>query len=246
MLNNQSQYFVNPWIVRLISGFVVYGILIVSSKFLVLFPAGPVSLYRADPYLMELILFSFTWLFLLIAAFLLILRKSFRIEWKNLYLYVGMMAFIGPIGEVFINSFCRFFFGSPLWTYLIFPVHNGDTSKYSFFLWSLYGIYLYFLHQKFPLDFQQKKYYLAPSFIMAFDAITLEFLMNISSLVFLSTFIFYYFPSDVLHLTTLAASPFYFVGGIVVIRTLKRFSRDPWFFGTMSFLIAATFIFLGS
>jgi hypothetical protein len=160
-----------------------------------------------------------------------------------------MMAMIGPIGELFINAIYRNSFGEgvPLWTYVIYPIHGGDTSLYSaLFIWPYYGFYLYFLHQKLNINIQKKRYYIEPASFMAFDAIFLEFLVNISSIFFLGTLIFYYYPNDIAHLTTIIAAPFYFLGGIVVTRTIKRFRVDPVFFGTMSLLIAFVFVFLAN
>ncbi len=195
----------------------------------------------------ELFWFSFGWLIITAGFFAILLRKKIQIEWRMLYMYVAMMTMIGPIGELFINAVYRNLFGEgvSLWTYVIYPIHGGDTSLYSaLFIWPYYGFYLYFLHQKLNINTEQKRYYIEPASFMAFDAIFLEFLVNISSAFFLGTLIFYYYPTDIAHLTTIIAAPFYFLGGIVVTRTIKRFMVDPVFFGTMSFLIAIVFVFL--
>ncbi|HEY8098155.1 MAG TPA: hypothetical protein VIE65_19005, partial [Methylobacter sp.] len=65
------------------------------------------------------------------AGFALI-DSSTKIKIKEVYMYSGTLALIGCISEVAVNSFCRAAFDSSLWTYLVTPVHQGDTSIFAF------------------------------------------------------------------------------------------------------------------
>lgn len=158
-------------------------------------------------------------------------------------MWSGALAMIGCISEVAINSFCRAVFDSSLWIYQVTPIHGGDTSVFAFFQWSLYGYHLYFLHKKIQ-SFNVKYEAAIFTFLLAVDALLLEMFVNVSSIFFLDTFIFYYIPGDMGHLTTMAVFPFYVLGGAILTGIFKRFLNDPMFFGTLSFSIAFIFVFL--
>ena len=132
----------------------------------------------------------------------------------------------------------------PLWVYQIFPIHNGDTSLYSFlFIWPVYGFHIYLFQKKFPIFTDKTKQYFAAACI-ALDAVLLEFLINLSSIIVFSRFIFFYLPGDMYHFTTLFVLPFYFLGGLVIVKTMRRFIKEPVFFGILSFLVSFVFVFL--
>ncbi len=162
---------------------------------------------------------------------------------REVYMYSGTLALIGCISEVAVNSFCRVVFDAPLWIYLVTPIHQGDTSIFAFFQWSLYGYHLYFVHKKIQ---SLKVKHKASIFVLvlSIEALLLEIFVNISSNFFLNTFIFYYMPEDMGHLTSVFVLPVYVLGGAILNETFKRFLRDPVFFGTLSFAIAFIFVFL--
>jgi hypothetical protein len=113
----------NIWHKRVLIGFGVYVLLFFISGKLV--PFVPSVLTDSKIGLGNLFWFSIVWLVLTVGFFALLLRKKFRVEWKVLYMYVGMMAMIGPVGELFINAVYRNFFGGgvSLWTYVVYPIH---------------------------------------------------------------------------------------------------------------------------
>jgi len=166
-----------------------------------------------------------------------------EIRIKEVYMYSGTLALIGCISEVAINSFCKAAFGAPLWIYRVTPIHQGDTSIFAFFQWSLYGYHLYFVHKKiYSLNIKHKDYLFI--LLLSIEALLLEIFVNVSSKFFLNTFIFYYIPGDMGHLTTVFVLPVYVLGGAILIEIFKRFLRDPVFFGNLSFSIAFIFVFL--
>jgi len=170
-------------------------------------------------------------------------NSSTQIKTKDVYMYARTLALIGCISEVAINSFCRAAFDSTLWTYRVTPVHHGDTSIFAFFQWSLYGYHLYYVQKKLQsFKFKHEEYIFA--LVLSIDALLLEAFVNISSLLFLNTFVFYYIPGDLGHLTTVFVFPFYLLGGAILIGIFNRFLKDPMFFGTLSFSIAFIFVFL--
>jgi len=169
--------------------------------------------------------------------------SSTKISAKEVYMYSGTLALIGCISEVAVNSFCRAAFDSSLWIYLVTPVHQGDTSIFAFFQWSLYGYHLYFVQKKIQsLKVKHEEYIFA--LVISVEALLLEIFVNISSHFFLNTFIFYYIPGDMGHMTTVFVFPVYILGGAILIETFKRFLKDPVFFGNLSYSIALIFVFL--
>lgn len=162
---------------------------------------------------------------------------------KEVYMFSGTLALIGCISEVAINNFYRAAFDSSLWTYQVAPVHNGDTSIFAFFQWSLYGYHLYFVRKKLQsFNIKYEEYIFA--LFLSVEALLLEIFVNISSNFFLNTFIFYYIPGDMGHFTTVFVFPFYLLGGAILIGIFNRFLKDPMFFGTLSFSVAFIFVFL--
>lgn len=170
-------------------------------------------------------------------------NKSMQINTKDAYMYSGTLAMIGVISEVAINSFCRAAFDSPLWLYQVTPIHQGDTSIFAFFQWSLFGYHLYYVRKKiqsYHFTYEAAIFAL----VVSVDALLLEIFLNVSSNVFLDTFIFYYLPGDIGHLTSIYVYPFYLLGGTILNETFKRYEKDPMFFGNLSFAIAFIFVFL--
>jgi len=193
--------------------------------------------------LTSLTIFFFYLVAVIYLAGLALTDNSTQIKNKEVYMYSGTLALIGCISEVAINSFCRTAFHSPLWIYQVTPIHHGDTSIFAFFQWSLYGYHLYFVQKKIQsLKVKHEAYIF--TFVISVEALLLEIFVNISSNFFLNTFIFYYIPEDMGHLTTVFVFPVYVLGGAILVETFKRFSQDPIFFGTLSFSIAFIFVFL--
>jgi hypothetical protein len=186
--------------------------------------------------------FSLIWA-IIIYFFNCLLAKKFVVPNPKIALvYISCITVVGVFGEVFIDSVYNFFIGEPLWVYHLLPIHNGYTSYYSLFIWGLYGFHLYLFHEnlKGRNIYSEKKMPL----IIAVEAITLELLFNISHLWFFGSYIFYYLPNDLWHLTSFVAVPFYFFAGFILIKSLKRFIKDPLFFIIMSYLFAGVLVFM--
>ena len=158
-----------------------------------------------------------------------------------LLLYSATVTVIGLFGEVFLSTLYHFIFGKPLWVYYFYPIHHGYTSLYSLFMWGLYGFHLYLLHGHLKNKNIQSDRNLA--LIISGEAVFLEVIYNFSFLMVFNHFIFYYTPSDLWHLSSLQAVPLYFLAGLVIVKTLRRFSKDPVFFIKMSYLFALVFVF---
>lgn len=191
----------------------------------------------------QLFLLSIFWIATIYIFHCVANQKLLRINIKTLVLYCSVMAMIGPLGEIAINTFCKEVFGSILWRYKVIPLHSASTSEYALVIWMMYGFHLYLLHE-FPGIIKKKLRARKAALIIAIDALVLEILLNITAIIFFGTFIFYYIPSDLWHLSTLWVLPFYYLGGLVITHSLRRFKQDKLFFSVMSLLIATTIIYL--
>jgi hypothetical protein len=192
---------------------------------------------------MNLLYFSLGWVAIIYFFNSAIAKRLKVIDFKIALLYISTVVLSGTFGEVFINSIYNFLFNVPLWEYKLFPIHNAYTSYYSMFIWSMYGFYLYLLHD----NLKSNNYPVRTlAVIVSIEAIILEFLFNLSHLFIFKDYIFYYLPSDIWHLTSLQAIPFYFLAGFVIIKSIKRFKADPWFFIPMNILLVFTLVFLAS
>lgn len=218
-----------------------------SGAYLLLFLAGNlITLPPTRPFtgsIMQgsVILFSACWVAAMVSIYVFLARRV-RTNPREVFLHMGVIAMLGPVCEVLINTFCRYVFGSSLWEYHFFPVHNGDTSVYSYCVWAMYGCHLYFMDRRFIHATAAYRMVLF-ALILSIDAIILEFILNLTSIYTLHTYIFYYLPGDVQHLTTIGVAPFYFCGGIlasaIIIRGLKR----PIATGLVGFMVGFLFVF---
>lgn len=158
----------------------------------------------------------------------LVARKVKPIDPKMALLYITTVSMIGVVGEIFVDSIYDFFAPNPLWVYNILPVHDGYTSKYAAILWGLFGFYLYLMHDTLDKWSVKKRRHLA--LIFAFEALVLEAIVVIASKLLLGKWMYYYYPGDLWHVSTIQNFPFYFLCGYLIVGTLRRFKQDPRFF----------------
>jgi hypothetical protein len=186
-------------------------------------------------------LFSFAW-FLFFYSLFSLLCKRFVVVGVGALLYVTTLILIGVFGEVFTNTLLQVFFGQTLWEYHFLPIHGGYTSLYSIFLWGAYGFYLYLAH-----TFMQQQQYVLPNTVLAgivaIEAIVFEIAVNGLFFLLFGSYIFYYFPGDLLHFSSFVAFPCYFLAGLVVLKTLRVFKTRPRFFIAMNLALVFVFIF---
>ncbi len=190
---------------------------------------------------MSLVLFSISWVGIIYSFNCFLQKKLLIPDVKMMSLYIATVTLIGAFGEVFLSTVYTFIVGHPLWVYHFLPIHHAYTSYYSFFMWGLYGFHLYLLHGHLKNNkiFSDKTLAL----IISCEAVFLEVVYNLSFLVLFNQYIFYYASPDLWHLSSLQAVPLYFLAGLVIVKTLRRFSQDPRFFTIMSYLFVIVFIF---
>jgi hypothetical protein len=181
---------------------------------------------------LSLTLFALLWLGIIYALNCAIAGEWKRIEPKQAMLYFFTVALIGVFGELFLDTIYNFFVGQPLWRYNILPIHAGYTSTFAVVVWGLYGIHLYLLHGSLIKKWQlTRRRYLA--LIISLEALLLEALLTLSAKWLLGDYIYYYLPGDLWHVTSVQNFPFYYICGLVILTTLRKFKPDPVFFSSM-------------
>ena len=154
------------------------------------------------------------------------------------------MATLGPIGEIVVGTFYEAVIGQPLWQYKILPTHQAYTSLYAPVIWGISGAYLYYIHEILRAFSSMSKWFQATS--RMFETILVESLLNISFLLISGSLIFYYLPADLFHITSLQTLPFYFILGIVVMKSIKRLKADPLFYSAMCLFMMFVVVYLTS
>lgn len=173
----------------------------------------------------------------------LIAKQFKRLELKKVALYSSTVAMIGLFGEIFLDTGYNFFVGHPLWYYRILPIKGGYTSSFAIVTWGLYGFHLYMLHDSLAARWSiTRTRHLA--LIFAFEALFVEALLTLSARLVFGKFMYYYLPADLWHVSSFQNSPFYLICGVVVLKTLKRFRRDPLFFSCMNALLIIVLVFM--
>ena len=194
-----------------------------------------------SPY--SLILFSFFWISLLYLFNSLLVGKWKKVEPKKAILYFTTVSMIGIYGEIFLDTTYRLFVGHPLWRYNILPIHKAYTSSFAAIIWGVYGFHLYLLHDTLGAKWSiYKTKHLA--LIFSIEALIIEALVTISARILLGKYLYYYLPADLWHVSSFQNIPFYFICGVIILKTLKRFKADPIFFSAMSSVMVFVIVFL--
>ena len=191
---------------------------------------------------LHLALFALLWLVIIYLLNAIIAKRFKKIDLKIALIYFFTVAAIGVFGEIFLDSVYNYFVGNPLWEYKILPIHHGYTSAYAPVIWGLYGVHLYLLH-----DTLSKKWSISRSrylaLIFSIEALIFEALLTISSKFLLGDFMYYYYPGDLWHVSSFQNIPFYFICGVVIIKTMRRFKKDPIFFSLMCIFVTSVIVF---
>lgn len=201
--------------------------------------------------LMELaagLLFSIT---LVSASYALnrrLIGAKLHIEPYRLALTASAVLLFAILGEAIVNPLYEYWFSSKLWEYRVLPLHDGNVSALAAFIWTAYGIHLYFtlqtLEQRLP---SRLKNSYAKAFLIGFEApLIAEVTGNLVFLSMANTYYAYYLPSDIGHLTSLRVIPIYMICifvGLHLLRSLEQLPKKKamppvLFAGGIAFLLA--------
>jgi hypothetical protein len=191
---------------------------------------------------LQLILFALIWIVIVYLINVAIAKQFKKIDIKIALLYFVTVATIGVFGEIFLDTVYNHFVGNPLWVYKILPIHDGYTSMYAPIIWGIYGFYLYLLHDTLEKKWSIKRSrYLA--LIFSIEALLFEALLTISSKYLLGDFMYYYFPTDLWHVSSFQNIPFYFICGLIIVKTMRKFKKDSKFFTLMCIFLMSVVVF---
>ena len=171
----------------------------------------------------------------------IIARQFKKIQISRALVYISTVAMLGLFGEIFVDTMYNHFFHIPLWRYNILPIHHAYTSSYAVVLWGAYGLYLYLLHDSLEKWSISKQRHLA--LIFSVEALFLEAIVELLSKATLGKYVYYYYPSDLWHISTFQNLPFYFICGLLVVKTMKRFKADPVYFTFISCWLVVMCVF---
>jgi hypothetical protein len=191
----------------------------------------------------QLLIFATVWTAIVYAINSLYARKLIQVQFKPAFLYIVTMAALGILGEIIYGTFYKYIFNQSLWDYQIIPIHNNYTSVYSLFLWGMVGFSIYLLHTTLKKRKVTNIHKLAVIFCL--EAIVLEALVNISFLAFFGSYIYYYNPGDLWHITSLQTLPLYLLAGYITILTIRFASKraNPAIYGSL--ILAFTLVGAG-
>jgi hypothetical protein len=163
-------------------------------------------------------------------------KKFLSIHVPKLVLYMGCTFFGAMWFEVILDTLFVKFIGYPGWLYKVWPVHQGYTSGVGMFMWPLYGFFVYCINQAIATNprLADINNVAAKAFFYALDAMALEILTNIFTILLFHTYLFYYLPGDLKHFTTIQIFlPYLFVSGLGVTLSLfmERIKTNHFFIG---------------
>lgn len=150
-------------------------------------------------------------------------REYKKVNLKTALLYISSVAMMGVFGEIFVGSIYTAITGHHLWDYTVYPVQGGFTSKYAPVIWGSYGWYLYLSHDTLRKHGITATKHLA--LIFAVETVFLEALCNGTFKLLFGDYLFYYLPSDLWHLTSVQAMPFYLIAGYAIAEMFKKYQH---------------------
>ena len=127
-----------------------------------------------------------------------------KVKWSRLLLYMGVTMLFGSTLELVVNHLFEAFMGRPSWLYHVWPKYRGFTSGVTSIMWPLYGIHLLFFHEAMSNRNSSLISTIPVKGIMlAIDAMIMETIANLFSLIAFKSYYFYYLFGDLNHFTTI-------------------------------------------
>jgi hypothetical protein len=127
-----------------------------------------------------------------------------KLKFDRLMLYLGLTMFLGSGLELVVNHLFVLAIDRPSWLYHVWPKYGGFTSGVTFIMWPLYGFHLLCFHhamtkRKSPLVSTIP----VRGIMLGIDAMIMEMIANLFSLIGFKSYYFYYLFGDLNHFTTI-------------------------------------------
>jgi len=172
------------------------------------------------------------------------------IDGYHLALTASSVLLLAVVAESVINPLYEGWFGSKLWEYRIFPLHDANVSALAIIVWTAYGVHLYFTRQFLDRKLSVRwNNTFAKSLIFGFEApLIFEVSGNFVFLLLMHNYYAYYLPADILHLTSLRVVPVYMLCiflGLIILKRLENLPRHPALPPAL-FAGGITYLFAGS
>lgn len=161
----------------------------------------------------------------------LLAGRRLRLEPYRVVLYMSGAFLVMAIMEAALGHLHTELLGWRLWEYRILPNHRAYGSDLGPITWPWYGFHVYLLEQVLHARRLQVG---APHWrggMTGVDGPLLEILGNGLFLLFFGQYVFYYFPGELGHLTSVLVIPHYALAGMVlffVLRALAQAERSWW------------------
>ncbi|TCK17442.1 hypothetical protein DFR30_0672 [Thiogranum longum] len=152
------------------------------------------------------------------------------IDGYRLALTASAVLLLAVVAESLINPLYEQLFGGKLWEYRVFPLHDSNVSALAAFVWTAYGVHLYFTGQSLDLKLGGRWSSTGTkALIVSFEApFVFEVSGNLLFLQLMNNYYAYYLPSDVYHLTSFRVVPVYIFCiffGMVILKLLEQLPR---------------------
>jgi hypothetical protein len=186
---------------------------------------------------------------LLYGLYCLLAGRRLRIDPYLLLLNMSGAFLVMSIMEASFGYLHTQVFGWRLWEYQLLPNHRGYGSDLGPMTWPWYGFHFYLfneaLHHR-QLVVVRRGAWLKGS-ITGIDGPLLEILGNGLFVLLFGQYVFYYFPGELGHLTSVLVMPYYAAAGIVLVLVMRALNQAEraWGLPAALYFIGVCFVVVG-
>lgn len=173
--------------------------------------------------LVKITLFSVAWVVMLYIIHCLAARRRISLRSRELIISVFAMTTIGVFGELLIDLLYTQAFGQKLWEYRFTPINDGGSSLYSIVLWASTGGYMYLMWTL--LKNQGKLSVHLAALLFSFVGVLVEALVNLTFMAWFGWHLYYFYPGELWHVTSIQTLPLYLGAGYMVFTLLWSTDR---------------------
>ncbi|MGM0562853.1 MAG: hypothetical protein ACQES2_00850 [Pseudomonadota bacterium] len=153
--------------------------------------------------------------------------KRIKVEPYPVALYMSVTYLAMVILEAAIGFSHTEIFGWRLWEYRMNPNHHGYGTYLGAVMWPFYGLHIYWFKQVMDSRWPNKRHPLIIGLFTSIEGPAFEFFGNGIILILYSQYLFYYFPPELNHLTTVHVMPHYFVAGVCLGYLVNAIEKAP-------------------
>lgn len=183
----------------------------------------------------------------LYAIYCLLAGRILRIDPYTLLLNMAGAFLVMSIMEASLGYLHTEVFGWRLWEYHQLPNHRGYGTDLGPITWPWYGFHFYMFSQVLQYRRLEPRNNVLKGSVTGLDGPLLEIIGNGLFLLIFGQYVFYYFPGDLGHLTSLAVMPHYALAGVIlviVMESLKQAERN-WGLPLALYFSGVCFIVVG-